>query len=481
MPQLFFMSGRFLGNLLLCLVCLSCGSLRGQNAVDVREDPIRVKVDLVTLRFTVKDSGGEFLNRLSANDFTVTENDQLKEIAFFDPPREPMGGTRPLWLAFLLDVSGSTFATRAEEILAAQSFFENIHHFTKVGIFGFTDELLTFQDFTPDRERALRAFGAAREHLGRTAIYDSLNRLIRIVSDRADPEDQRVIILVSDGIDRAHERAVASAALARESGAVVYTIWVPSASQLYIGPAQSADHRATERALKEQAFASLSAQTGGRHYGGFEAILDFDNVLAEINDELFGNLYSIGYYTDRPHLAREERRITLGPRPGGASIHGLFEKIPDRVEAKRRYIAALFDNEALSEFPEQDEVFREIPAEVDVLRPRGSGEETSLPFRLKIGSFSLVRDERGDIRTQLGVIGVLTDLDGNEVVRLREVFRARMDARDLRDGRGIIYNNRLFAPPGNYLFKLALLEIPTWRMTVMERPVRIAPATPRWP
>ncbi len=473
------MNGRLLGSLILCLGCLLPGSARGQNAVGVREDPIRVKVDLVTLRFSVKDAAGEFLNSLSADDFRVTENDELKEIAFFEPPREAKGGTRPLWLAFLLDVSGSTFATRAEEILAAQAFFENIHHFTKVGIFGFTDELMTFQDFTPDRQRALQAFSAAREHLGRTGIYDSLNRLVDIMSDRAGPEDQKAIILVSDGIDRAHEKAVAAASFARERGAVVYTIWVPSASQLYIGPTQSADYRERERRVKEEAFASLSARTGGRHYGGFEAILDFDNVLVEINDELFGNLYSIGYYTDNPHLERAERRISLGVRPSDASVHGLFEQIPDRVEAKRRYIAALFDNEALSEFPERDEVFREIPAEMDVLRPRGAGDETSLPFRLKISAFSLARDERGGVRTQLGVIGVLTDLNGNEVVRLREVFRSQMDARDLRDGRGIIYNNRLFAPPGNYLFKLAVLEIPTWRMTVLERPVRIVPAAPR--
>ena len=36
----------------------------------------------------------------------------------------------------LLDVSGSTFATRAEEIVAARSFLDNITRSTVTGVFG---------------------------------------------------------------------------------------------------------------------------------------------------------------------------------------------------------------------------------------------------------------------------------------------------------------------------------------------------------
>jgi VWFA-related protein len=439
-------------------------------------EPIRVKVNLVTLRFTIRDEAGKFVNDLKADDFQVSENGRDKEISFFEEPREQTSDSRPLWLAFLLDVSGSTFATRAEEILAAQSFFDNVHQFTRVGIFGFTDKLMTFQDFTSNRGEALKAFSAARAHLGKTAIYGSADALISEMARHASPGDRKAIILVSDGMDDAYQRVSSAVALAREHKTTIYTVWVPSAAQLYLSPTGDQASAERETAAKQQAFARLATGTGGKHYGGFESILDFDNVLAEINDELFGNLYSIGYYTDEPYLERDERRISIRVRREGVSVHGIFEKAPDRVEAKRRYIAALFDTDPTTAIGSRNERFREIPADLDLLRPRGE-TEPSLPFRLKVGSFSLARGEGGGVHTQFGLIGLLMDLNGKEVARLREVFRAHLSASDLKDGRSIIYNNRIVAPPGNYLFKVVLLEIPTWRMTVLEQPVRIQPVT----
>ena len=460
---------------LLIVSFVLAGWVRGQEdpSVEVSDEPIRVKVNLVTLRFSARTTEGAFANHLTPDKFTVFENGERKDIAFFDPPRRDTRDQRPLWLAFLLDVSGSTFATRGEEILAAQSFFDNIYDVTRVGIFGFTDKLLPFQDFTADRQSALRAFAAARAHLGKTALYSSLDALMSQMNERAGPNDRKAVILVSDGMDDEFNRVQATVARARKQGVTVYTVWVPSATQLYIGPAGSARPLQAGRNEKEAAFANLALQTGGKYYGGFETILDFDNVLAEINDELFGNLYSIGYYTDQPYLDHSERQISIHIEDPTLTAHGIFEKSPDRVEAKRRYIAALFDEESLSEVSNSGEAFREIGADLDVLRSRTDQGETSLPFRLKIASFSLLRNEKGGVRTQFGIIGILSDLNGNEVFRLREIFRAQIDSKDLRDGRGVIYTNRVTAPPGDYFLKVVLLEIPSWRMTVLGRTVRI--------
>ncbi|UCF38594.1 MAG: VWA domain-containing protein [Acidobacteriota bacterium] len=446
-----------------------------QDEVAVADETIRVDVNLVSLRFSVVNSSGDYMNQLSAADFTVFENGQQVTPAFFEQPRRQGEDSRPLWLAFLLDVSGSTFATRAEEILAARSFFENIHDFTRVGIFGFTDKLIPFQEFTSDRKAALEAFGSARAHLGRTAIYTSLDSLVSLMNSRAGGNDRKSIIVVSDGIDDKYHLVSKSIELARKSGVTVYSVWVPSAAELYIGSASSNEQsgaKAAEKKKKEDAFARLAPATDGRHFGGFEAILDFDEVLAEINDELFGNLYSVGYYTELPHLDRFEREIRVDLGRQGLHIQGLFENLPDRVQTKKRYIEALFDANAIARLP-VGEGFREIGADMDLLRQRQEGEDAILPFRIKINAYSLRRERGGGIRTQFGVIGVLTDMNGNEVGKLREVFRASLEKDELRDGRGIIYTNRLLAPVGDYLFKVALLEIPTWRMTVLERPVHI--------
>lgn len=437
------------------------------------DDLIRVDVNLVTIRFTVRTLSGSFENSLSQEDFRVIENGQEREILFFQPPRSQNTRSKPLWLAFLLDVSGSTFATRAEEILAARSFFENIHDFTQVGIYGFSDQVFVFQEFTSDKSLALQAFGSARKHLGQTALYDSVNTLVETLASRAGPDDRKALIIVSDGIDAAYRRAASAIARARQNDVTIYTIWVPSTAQLYITPtAGTVRDPDPHRKEQEAAFARLSQETGGSHFGGFEAILDFDNVLAQINDELFGNLYTLGYYTDQPDLRRWERQVEVLARPAGLTVGGQVTDAPQQLQAKKAFIAALFESGSLRQLAAGVPWdIREIGAELDLLHR--NQRESGLPFRIKVNPHSLRRSRNGDLRTQLGVIGLLIDSQGQEVVRLREVFRASLNAGEIRDGRGVIYRNRLQASPGSYLLRIALLEIPTWRMTLFEDQVVI--------
>jgi VWFA-related protein len=466
-------SVRFIGALLPLGFCF-LGVAFAQEPAEEAEEPIRVDVNIVSLRFSVRDAASNFVNDLTADDFKVLENGSHRDIAFFEPPRNQKTTSTPLWLSLLIDVSGSTFATRGEEVLAARLFFENINDFTKVGVFGFTDQVIPFQDFTSDRQAALDALAAAHPHLGRTAIYSSLNSIVSSMAKQALPEDRKAVIVISDGMDDNYAMHQASAAFARVNGAVIYTIWVPSAAQLYISSSKTtAAAKAADREAKESAFAQLAEATGGMHFGGFEAILDFDNVLAQINDELFGNLYEIAYYTDQPDLGRRERNIGLEVTTPGYSVQGLFKNLPDRIEAKRDYIAALFDNEGVSELGTSADHFRELGANIDLLRQKQGVEGTNVRFRLRVASYSLQRDPSGGVDSQLGIIGILLDQSGNEVVRLREILKARMSEKDIRDAKGIIYTNRLLAPPGRYLLKVAVLEIPSWRMTVLERSVRV--------
>ncbi|MGW8179513.1 MAG: hypothetical protein ACWGQW_12250, partial [bacterium] len=295
---------------------------------------------------------------------------------------------------------------------------ENISEFTKVGVFGFTDQLITFQDFTEDRQLALDAFGAAQSHLGKTAIYRSLDSLISIMDQRAGPTDAKVVIVVSDAMDEQYRLSAATAARARLAGTELFTIWIPSAAQLYIGPASKAARKASDpeakrvKAEKENAFARVSSESGGRHFGGFDAILHFDGVLAEINDEIFGNLYSIGYYTNIPYLSRHERNIVV---KADAHVSGVFKDIPDRDRAKQVIIEAFFDSEAPSQLLRRTSIpFHEIGVELDLLRPGNAGSKSTLPFRIKISPYSLRKTRSGDLNTQFGVLVVLSDSSGKE-------------------------------------------------------------------
>ena len=459
------------------LVFLVCESEKVQ-AQELRpsEQPYRTEVNLVTLRFTVRDSEGRLLNNLPRARFRIIENGTPREIAYFNPPRKTWSETERLWLAFLVDVSGSTFSTRSEEIIAAEAFLDNVHEFTQIGIFGFTDKLLLFQDFSPSRQAALRAFGSARPHLGQTAIYDSIGMLISRMAKRIASGDRRVIILISDAIDEAYSKAARTVELARRNTVTVYTILVPSASQLYVGPARPGKDNPTapDPKIQEQAFASLSEETGGRHFSGLETILDFDDTLALIHDEIFGNLYSIGYYTDDPYLEKWERNMRVEADHSGARVSALFKKLPERSTTKKRFIAALFEQEARLVLPTDTGArFHEIGAEMDLLLPARAGGQGGIPFRIKISPYTLRRTKRGDVGTQIGVIGVLLDQKGKEVFRLREFFRVTLGGKEIQKGQGIVYTNKLLAPPGVYDLKIALLEIGTWKMTAFEHSVRV--------
>ena len=467
----------------ILLLCAAKTSLLSQPAQQETEPSlqasIRVDVNLVTLRFTVNDAPGKLLNNLKQEDFAVLEDGTPQEIVFFEPPRNTTGTIQPLRLAFLLDISGSTFATRAEEIAAATTFLQNVHSFTRVGVFGFTDKLVSFQNFTPKRGPALKALTEARQHMGRTAIYDSLSTLISRMDSRGALRN--IIIVISDGMDSNYTKATQALALANRANAIIYTILVPSSAQLYIGGAGRAGAAPdtgsspnSERVAQESAFSRLSLETGGKHFSGFEAILDFEDVMAQINDDVFGNLYSIGYYTDDPFRDKSERNIQIRIHHLGATIPAQFENQPERLAAKKNLIAALFDDQAVSRLPENlQTTFREIGAELDLLKSRRQGGRLGVPFRIKISPYRLRATKSGGVRTQFGVIALLLDQQGREVVRLREVFRVDLEAKALREGRGIIYTNKLFAPPGDYELKLALLELHTWKLVAFESAVRV--------
>ncbi len=465
--------------LLFWALSFSCITAAAQSSSQIEGPNIRVDVNLATLKFMVKETDGRLLNHLNQDHFRVFEGGMPQEIVFFEPPRNTEGEMGPLRLAFLIDMSGSTLATRGEELAAAGTFLESLHDFTEVGIFGFTDNLMRLQDFTSTPSLAQEALTEAGEHLGPTALYNSLNALILRMKDHSGAA-RNVVILISDGMDDAYRIAPQCISLAQSNNVVIYTVLVPSAAQLYIGPSSPPSQPGAstpggdDREAKELAFASLSLRTDGGHFSGFETILNFDQVMAQINDDVFGNLYSIGYYTDDPYRGREERNIRVEIAYPNAYIPARFETLPERSTVKREVIAALFDDDALDRVPNNLHLtFREIGADLDLLPQQRQGGQIGLPFRIKISPFSLQRTEKGDVRTGFGVIALLLDRQGGEVARLREIFRVNLEAKEIRAGRGIIYTNKLFAPPGIYALKVALLEMATWRMTAFERDVRI--------
>ncbi|HEY3128394.1 MAG TPA: VWA domain-containing protein [Acidobacteriota bacterium] len=430
----------------------------------------RVDVNFVSIRFSVRDGAGSFVNTLNEKDFTVFEDGIKQKIAYFQPPSRT-AINRPVTLTFLLDVSGSTFATRTEEIVAAENFLRNVPLGTETGVYGFAEKLYRFQEFTSDSNQVAKGFERARKPMGRTNLYTSLGEVIQLLNRRQDGK-RRVVVIISDGEDPDVGRAESVIRLAMQSNVTVYTIWVPSARAVLINEMEPATRIPIDQ--QHSTFASLAERSGGRSFESFESIIDFEGTLAEINAELFGSLYMLGYYTSDPNADRLSRRIEVSSSHPDFHVQGVFANLPERLRAKKQFVAALFNNSGLTSVPEDLHMkFHEIGAELDVLPLKPTPDGKGLPFRIQVYPVSLAGFTDRSIRTHLGIVGVLMNSKGEEVSRIRDFLEVNLTKTDIQMGRSIVYNSKVVAPPGQYQFRLAVLDLNNWRMTAFENQVAV--------
>ncbi|MBI4456446.1 MAG: VWA domain-containing protein [Acidobacteria bacterium] len=430
----------------------------------------RVDVNLVTIRFSVKDRTGNFVNTLRERDFNVFEGGVKQEIAFFQPPTKS-ATSHPLTLTFLIDVSGSTFATRAEEIAAAENFLQNVPLGTETAVYGFAEKLYRFQNFTSKIDQVREGFERAHKAMGRTSLYASLAEVVEMLGRRRDGK-RRVVVIASDGEDPETSRADSVIRLAIQNNVTIFSIWVPSARAVLVNETEPSVRATID--FQHKVFATLAERTGGRSFESFESIVDFEGTLAEINAALFGSLYSTGYYTNDPYADRESRRIEVSTNGDQYRVQGVFANLPERLRAKKQFVSALFNNSALVSLPENLHArFHEIGAALDLLPMKPSAELGGLPFRIQVSPFSLAGFAEKRIRTHLGIVGVLLNSRGEEVGRVRDFLEVNLSKADIEKGRSIVYNSKVVAPPGQYDLRLAVLDLSNWRMTAFQNRVSV--------
>jgi Ca-activated chloride channel homolog len=436
-----------------------------------KENPqFRIDVNFVTIRFSVKDGQGKFVTSLQEKDFSVFEEGLKQEVTFFEPPRKS-ASNEPVSLTFMLDVSGSTLATRSEEVAAAENFLRNVPSGTETAVYAFAEKLHKFQDFTPNAALVNKALDRAQKGiLGRTNLYSAVSELAEILSKRTDGR-RRVLVIISDGEDPDTVRAEAAIQNAIQSGITVFTIWVPSARAIIIS---EMEEQAREPINRQHAtFASLAQRTGGHSFESFESILDFDGTLAAINATLFGSLYTIGYYTSDPEADRLSRRIEVATNRTDYQVQGVFANLPERLQLEKQFVSALFENSKFNSARYFEKPFQEIGAALDLFPMKPSALLEGLPFRIVVNPFSLARLNDRNVRTHLGILVILTDSKGQEVSRVRDFMEVNLTRTDLENGRTIVYNGKVLAPAGDYLFRLALLDLSNWRVSAFQNNVTI--------
>ncbi len=188
---------------------------RGAAPVEPAGVLFRSDVRLVEVPATVFDAKGRYVDDLRAADFTVTENGRPLHVAGFEAQ------SATLTCALVLDTTESMRVALPALQNSALELVGKMRSDDAVGVYTFSETLVTAAPFSSDKDAARRAVVAA-EALGETALNDAL---IGVIDDMAGRQGKKVIVVFTDGDDTASTLSMEAAVRrARAAGIPLYTV-----------------------------------------------------------------------------------------------------------------------------------------------------------------------------------------------------------------------------------------------------------------
>jgi len=264
-----------------------------------------VETKLVLVPVTVTDHKGAFINGLSRDAFTISEDGVRQSIRSFSEEESPVS------VGVVLDTSGSMkeFLPVARESLrqfaafsnpADEAFLATVSTRARVWS-GFSDDVAgTFTD---------AAFEPAN---GSTALLDAIWASLDQLRSAKNP--RKALVVLSDGMDN-HSRHARSELLERasESDAQIYTILMNDP------PRYSKGAELVEIQRGMQLMGELASRTGGVSFT-VRSRDDIEEAVAGVSKAL-RNEYSIGYVSVNPDRNGKWRRIQVRVDRAGLKAH----------------------------------------------------------------------------------------------------------------------------------------------------------------
>jgi Ca-activated chloride channel family protein len=255
-----------------------------------QETTLHVDVRLVSVFVNVSDRNGAIVGGLTREDFAVSEDGRLQQIAVFEKQSE-----MPLNLTLAIDTSGSVRKDLTEEAAAARRFAHAIvRPQDQMSVLQFATEVRALTPFTNKMSQIDRGLGQLRSDFA-TALYDAIYQ----GSERLGAKDGRkVLVVISDGDDTAKNTTYAQAleeALRNE--VMIYSI-IDVPIEASAGRDLGGEH----------ALITLSEQTGGKYFYVGDGGLD--KAFAKVSDDL-RTQYLLGYYPRNQEPGRVFHRIEV--------------------------------------------------------------------------------------------------------------------------------------------------------------------------
>jgi VWFA-related protein len=227
-----------------------------QVPLDPARQTFRSSVDLVTIQASVRDHRGRPLTGLTASDFEIRDNNQVRPILSLRADVRS-----PLSVAVLVDMSGS-MRIEPKAAMARQALDAVLSQLRaredEVALFTFDSTLHEQQGFTRDLT-TLRGALESFEPFGTTSLYDAAADTARRLAARS--ATHKAVIVLTDGIDTSSTLTVSEvSSLAGSIDVPVYVVaTVPPIDQRLM---MEADDRSTQPGSAD--LRDLAEWTGGQ-------------------------------------------------------------------------------------------------------------------------------------------------------------------------------------------------------------------------
>ena len=297
------------------LVVLTLCSTLGV-ALSYSQDPIRVKVNLVSVAFVARDARGALVENLTQDDIEVVEDAVPQKIAFFSRSADV-----PLTLGLVVDASGSQDHFSKQHKNDLEVFFKDVLSAKdRVFLVGFGNHIRLVSDFSASGDgltEEWKAYQKANKHfpllgpddnrdLG-TAFYDSI--FYSVTEKLARENGRRAILLFSDGEDNSSSHdMMTTIETAQSENVIVYTIRYTDKEHGKLTPRNKYGISVMDRVARETGGAHIDAETTDAH-----------TYFRQIAEELRAS-YELGYYPTDPLKDDSFRKIVIKPKREGVKI-----------------------------------------------------------------------------------------------------------------------------------------------------------------
>ena len=275
---------------------------------------IITNTDLITLTVTVTDTYGRYVSGLSKTAFSILDNKQPQDIAFFSDDDSPVS------VGVIFDVSGSMSGDKVKRARDALSkFIQTSHDSDEYFLIAFNSKAQLLLDKTRDGNSVLNKLTFV-ETKSQTALYDACYLGVEKVQRGQHPK--RALLLISDGQDNNSRYTFKELQkLLKESDVTLYAIGILSGSD-----AGSSLGMEGQGILDE-----LAGVSGGKAFFPRSAA-EMDDIFEQIALEL-RHQYSIGYKPETFVNDGKWHRVKVSVKPP-KGLPRLF------VRAKEGYYAA---------------------------------------------------------------------------------------------------------------------------------------------